>query len=228
MKRWILLPLLWLATGALADDQTAVRRAVEEGRLRPLTEIIALVQARYPGRVVDVDLERRGGGRYVYEIEILDEHRRKHEIKVDGASGTVLESEAEGVDASHFHALPVLLDRVLARHPGHVIDAEFEHGLYRIEVVRADGTHVQASVDPVDGSIVREDERNAHFGRMLPMARVLEALLLRYPGTVLEGELERGSDGDYYYEFEIQSQDEETVTLHVDALSGEVLREEED
>ena len=45
---------------------------------------------------------------------------------------------------------------------------------------------------------------------------------------VLEGELERSPDGSQYYEFEIQSLDGDITTLHVDAFSGEVLREDAD
>ena len=226
MKRCIPLLLLLACASALADEQASVRRAVEEGRLRPLTEIIALVQARHPGRVVDVDLERRSGGRYVYEIEVLDENRRKREIKVDGATGAILETD--GVDGRTFHALPVLLRRVLEQYPGHVIDAELEHGLYQIEVARTDGTHVQVSVDPVDGRIGRDDDRDVQLARMLPMPQALEQVLERYRGTVLEGELERGPEGGYYYEFEIQDDDGDTTTLHVDAFTGAVLREEDD
>lgn len=227
MKRWFLPALLLLPIfAAVADDQASVRRAVEEGRLRPLTEIIALVQQHYPGRVVEVDLERRSGGRYIYEIEVLDANRRKLEIKVDGATGRILETD--GVDARAFHSLPVLLRQVLAQHPGHVIDVEFEHGLYQIEVARTDGTHVQVSIDPRDARIVRDEARDAQLVRMLPMHDVLERVLQRHAGTVLEGELERGRDGGYYYEFEIQGQDGKTITLHVDAFSGDILREEED
>lgn len=228
MKRWISLLLLLACASARADDQAAVRRAVEEGRLRPLTEIIALVQARYPGRVVDVDLERRSGGRYVYEIELLDKNRRTLEVKIDGASGAILETESDGVDSRSFHPLPVLLRRVLEQHPGHVIDVELEHGLYQIEVARTDGTHVQVSVDPVNARIVRDEDRTAQLPRMQPLPQALERVLERHPGTVLEGELERGPDGGYYYEFEIQAEDGETLTVHVDAFSGEVLRVEED
>ena len=228
MKRWTFLLLMLASASALADEQAAVRRAVEEGRLRPLTEIIALVQARYPGRVVDVDLERRSGGRYVYEIELLDENRRKLEVKIDGASGAILGTEGEGVDGRAFHALPVLLRRVLDQYPGHVIDVEFEHGLYQIEVAASDGTHVQVSVDPVDARIVRDEGRTARLDGMLPMPQVLERLLERHPGTVLEGELDRGPDGGHYYEFEIQGADGGTTTLHVDAFSGTILRQEED
>lgn len=225
MKKWLFLLLLPLSTAA-ADEQASVRRAVEEGRLRPLAEIIAAVQARYPGRVVEVDLERRSGGRYVYEIELLSPERRKLEIKVDGATGKILETE--GVDARAFLSLPVLLRHVLEAYPGHVIDVEFEHGLYRVEVAGTDGTHLQVSVDPHDGSISRDAARDADLSRMLPMPEALEGVLKRYRGVVLEGELERSPDGGQYYEFEIQGDDGDITTLHVDAFSGEVLREDAD
>ena len=191
----------------------------------PLADIIAQVQARHPGRIMDVELERRRGGAYVYEIELLGPDRRRFEIVVDGASGQVL--DAGKADARAFRPLPELLQRVLSEYPGQVVDAELEHGVYQVEVIQDGGVRVQVSVDPADLRIMRDTSRDQQMGRVLPMAEVLQSLLARYPGAVVEAELDRGPDGGYYYEFDIEDGSGRTLTLHVDAFSGEVLREED-
>lgn len=214
---------------AADEDQAQVRRAVAEGRLRPLSEIMAQVQAQYPGRVMDVELERDRNGRYVYEIEMLGPDRRRFEIKVDGATGQLIEPGAGAGTgtARSFHPLPDLLRQVLQAHPGYVIDVELEDGQYQVEVVANDGSHVQVVVDPRAGGILRSESR-VDLSRLRPMPEVLDAVLARYPGTVLDAELERGIDGSYYYEFEIEDGRGRQHALRVDAFSGEILHEEED
>lgn len=227
LKAVLVLSLAILSGTAAAEDQAQVRRAVAEGRLRPLSDIMAEVQARHPGRVMDVELERERGGRYVYEIEMLGPDRRRFEVKVDGATGQLIEPEAGRTSARSFHPLPDLLRQVLQRHPGHVIDVEFENGQYQVEVVANDGNHVQVAVDPHAGSILRSEEP-VDLSRMRPMPEVLDAVLARYPGTVLDAELERGIDGAYHYEFEIEDSRGGQHALRVDAYSGEILHEEDD
>lgn len=226
MKKLLLLSLLLSSGPLVAGDQATVRRAVAEGRLRPLTEIIATVQARHPGRIVDVELERARGGAYVYEIEILMPDRGTLEIKVDGASGDII--EPGGPSAHGYRPLPELLREVQARHPGHVIDVELEHGNYQIELAREDGRRLHVVMDPVTGAMVEDAASDADLGTMRPMADVIEAVLQRYRGTLMEGELERSDDGRHFYELEIMGDDGQEYTVHVDAFSGEVLREDAD
>lgn len=226
MKKLLLLSLL-LSSGPLAaGEQAAVRRAVAEGRLRPLTEIIATVQARHPGRIVDVELERVRGGAYVYEIEILTPDRGTLEVKVDGATGGII--EPGGPAARGHRPLPELLREVQARYPGHVIDVELEHGSYQVELAREDGRRLHVVIDPATGATVEDAARDAGLGGMRPMADVIEAVLQRYRGTLVEGELERTDDGRHFYELEIVGDDGQEYAVRVDAVSGEVLREDAD
>jgi uncharacterized membrane protein YkoI len=71
----------FLASGvpAFADgDHERARRAREAGEIVGLDKLLAAVARDAPGRVVDVELERKGGS-YVYEIKLLapDGNRRK-------------------------------------------------------------------------------------------------------------------------------------------------------
>lgn len=81
--------------GARADDDHEIaRRAVERGELLPLASILKQAEQVYPGRVLEVDLEHEGG-RYLYEIEILLTDGRVVELKYEGKTGKLLETEIE-------------------------------------------------------------------------------------------------------------------------------------
>jgi len=87
--------LLLLATAGLADDDhREARRLMESGSILPLETILDRVQAQRPGRILEVDLEREGGG-YVYEIELLDESGQVWELELDAVTGETLEQELE-------------------------------------------------------------------------------------------------------------------------------------
>lgn len=225
-KLALLLPLLLLSGPLAADEQARVRRAVAEGRLRPLTEIIAGVQARYPGRVVEVELERVRGGAYVYEIEILTPDRGKVEITVDGASGSIIEPDGHPIPDRR--PLPELLREAQARFSGQVIDLELEQGIYQVELAQDGGRRMYLVIDPVSGEMVEDEVRASGMEVLRPMADVVEAVLRRYPGTVVDAELERTEPGRPYYELEIIDPQGRERSVHVDAVSGEVLRGDDD
>ena len=73
------------------DDARALR---EQGEIAPLEQILQAAGAQRPGRVVEVDLERRDGT-FVYEIEILDGGGEVWELEYDARTGTLLKEEAE-------------------------------------------------------------------------------------------------------------------------------------
>lgn len=91
------LPLLALpgtarAGGRRREEQERARRALAEGRIRPLTEILALVQPHLGGEVIEVELDEEDGA-YVYEIKVLTPRGRRRELEVDAATGRVLKVE---------------------------------------------------------------------------------------------------------------------------------------
>lgn len=74
--------------------------AIEQGpgRVRPLSEVLALARRIAPGKVIDVELESDvgiddggRGPRWVYEIEVLTEDNRVIELEVDATTGQLLE-----------------------------------------------------------------------------------------------------------------------------------------
>jgi uncharacterized membrane protein YkoI len=87
---------LVLATAAfcLAEDEhqdrhrsaERARRGAESGEFVPLAEIVATIRERYPGEIVETELESESGRPY-YEFHILLEGGRLIEVRVDARNG---------------------------------------------------------------------------------------------------------------------------------------------
>jgi uncharacterized membrane protein YkoI len=72
------------------QDYEHARQLRLQGRILPLELILKRVEALYPGRVLEVEIEERGGN-YVYEIEMLDAGGSVRTMKLDAASGALLQ-----------------------------------------------------------------------------------------------------------------------------------------
>lgn len=82
---------------ALADrnvDQDDVPALVKEGKVRPLSELLALHPGRLAGHLLDAELEYEDDV-LVYEIEVLGQDGVVREFYLDAATGTVLKEEIE-------------------------------------------------------------------------------------------------------------------------------------
>jgi len=96
MKRFWIVLLLGL-TPVLApadDDHERARQLKELGQILPLQQILKSAQAEHPGRVIEVELDD-DDGRYVYEIELLDEHGEVWELYFDATNGKLIKRERE-------------------------------------------------------------------------------------------------------------------------------------
>lgn len=231
MLRTALFLALYTLAPAQAGEHDAIRRAVEAGEIRPLAEILATVQARYPGRILDVEIDRSRDGRRVYDIELLDADGRKLEISVDAASGAVIEPRATDDDV--LLPLAPILRTLLAAHPGKILDVELERdrddrAIYEIELLTVDGRTLELVVDARDGRVLDDGSHGPAGGEPVrPLPDVLDALAAHHPGTIVEVELERDRQGRRYYEIDIRGADGRTVELRVDAVTGEILHEGE-
>jgi uncharacterized membrane protein YkoI len=90
---------LWSAVapyGALRaeEDYREAQRLRQSGKILPLETIVQRAKAVRPGKLIDIELEREDG-RYVYELELLDERGVIWELKYDAATGALLEQERE-------------------------------------------------------------------------------------------------------------------------------------
>jgi uncharacterized membrane protein YkoI len=101
-RRTLLLSFAALLSGAasgtaeddLDDDHDEARRAVEQGRARPLAEILDRIGPRLGGKVIGVELEHEHE-RYIYELKVVTSGGELREIYVDAMTGEMLKSEEE-------------------------------------------------------------------------------------------------------------------------------------
>lgn len=93
---------VWLATAvpstALAGghgdtdrDHDRARAALEAGEVLPLQKVLERLQRSHPGEVLEVELEREGG-RWVYELKLLQSGGRLLRLEVDAKTAEVLRS----------------------------------------------------------------------------------------------------------------------------------------
>lgn len=87
--------LLAVSVGHIPDSeaqrgrgQDRARDAMRSGEIRPLDEILATVTSRYPGRVLDVDLQR--GRQWVYRVKLLGHDGRVRYVFVDARTNRIL------------------------------------------------------------------------------------------------------------------------------------------
>ena len=84
------LPVFGMADeGPREHGQNELRRDVERGAAKPLSEILAAVRQQLPGEVVKVHAEQEHGRRWMYELRILDEKGRVFEVHVDAQTATI-------------------------------------------------------------------------------------------------------------------------------------------
>jgi uncharacterized membrane protein YkoI len=70
------------------------RRAFQQGKIRSLGDIMAMVRPELAGEIIEVELETQAGA-YFYNFKVLTPKGRLTEVTVDAANGKVLKKEAE-------------------------------------------------------------------------------------------------------------------------------------
>ena len=80
------------ASAADHGDHDRARAAVEAGQIRPLAELLADVERRYVGRVIETDLDREDG-RWIYQFKLMPPTGRVFELELDAATGALVDSD---------------------------------------------------------------------------------------------------------------------------------------
>lgn len=76
------------------DTLDAIHRAVEDGSVKPLSDLKTIVSNRFPGEIVRIEPQRKRGT-FTYEFKVLKADGRLVEIYVDAATGRILKTENE-------------------------------------------------------------------------------------------------------------------------------------
>jgi uncharacterized membrane protein YkoI len=71
------------------SDGFRIRRAVSEGRARPLKEILATVHQKYQGDIIRIRLDG-SGNKLVYHIRIIDPSNQLFEVLVNAGTGKIV------------------------------------------------------------------------------------------------------------------------------------------
>ncbi len=68
------------------------RKLLEQGAIQPLEDILAIVQAKAPGKLLETELEYDDDG-IVYDLKILRPGGRVQEVEVDAKTGQIIKIE---------------------------------------------------------------------------------------------------------------------------------------
>lgn len=84
------------STSVLADDvsQHTARQLVASGQILPLEEIHKKAHVIKPGKIIETELEIKKG-KYVYEVELIDDKGYVWEIKLDAKTGSLIKLERD-------------------------------------------------------------------------------------------------------------------------------------
>lgn len=89
---------LWAGiTSADSDSDESheqVRDLQQQGDILSLEQVLVEARKHRSGRVLETELEK-DRGRYVYEIELVDESGQVWEMKLDASNGELLKTELE-------------------------------------------------------------------------------------------------------------------------------------
>ena len=88
---WMMLAMSGTGVSYAADnsDHERARQAVEAGDVLPLRTILDRVERDYPGKVMEVELDREKG-EWVYEIKLLRKGGALMKLKIQARDGTIL------------------------------------------------------------------------------------------------------------------------------------------
>lgn len=75
-------------------DAGKARSLKEAGDIMSLEDLLAKVRKDNPGRVIEIELDEENG-RYVYELELVDDQGKVWELELDAKNGELLKREQE-------------------------------------------------------------------------------------------------------------------------------------
>jgi len=90
----ILLSLIPARYVVADDDSQRARLLQQQGNILPLEQIIQSAMAIKSGQILETELDDEDG-RYLYELDILDQHGQVWELELDASTGELIELENE-------------------------------------------------------------------------------------------------------------------------------------
>ena len=85
--------LLVTSPAVWASDQDRARAALQAGQVLPLKTVLERLEGTHPGQVLEVELEQ-DGGRWIYEVKLLEPGGRLAKLKLDARTAELLPSRS--------------------------------------------------------------------------------------------------------------------------------------
>ncbi|MDP6952867.1 MAG: peptidase [Alphaproteobacteria bacterium] len=85
----VLLLAIWAVPAVAESKHGTARDAVAAGEIRPLGEVLARIAQSYPGRALDVQLDR-SNGTWLYRVKVLGAGGDVVAVTVDARSGRIV------------------------------------------------------------------------------------------------------------------------------------------
>lgn len=138
-------------------DSTVQRELTE---MRPL---IRKVLEKYPGRLMDIDLDHVLVDKAYYSFLILRDDGLFNRVLADAYTGKLLPDGDALLSRADIRPMNEVLDKLLRQHPGSVLEAEIKYDkegrlLYEVDMKLPDGRLVDFSIDPVTLRVLNDDE----------------------------------------------------------------------
>jgi uncharacterized membrane protein YkoI len=76
------------------DDSERARLLKQQGKILPLEQVISAAMAIKSGQILETELEEEDG-RFIYELEILDESGQVWELELDAVTAELIELDNE-------------------------------------------------------------------------------------------------------------------------------------
>lgn len=76
------------------EDYQLAKKLMQKGEILPLEKILTLARAEKNGEVIETEFEKKHG-RYIYEVEILDNQGQVWELKLDAKTGKLIKIEID-------------------------------------------------------------------------------------------------------------------------------------
>lgn len=80
--------------GMADGDHDRARKALEQGEIIPLQQILQKISAEYPGQILEVELEQEKNT-WIYEIKQLSKNGTISKLEVNASTGVVIRKKSK-------------------------------------------------------------------------------------------------------------------------------------
>ncbi|ADP72159.1 hypothetical protein Rvan_2955 [Rhodomicrobium vannielii ATCC 17100] len=72
------------------DSRSEIHQGLKQGDIKSLSDILVISKDRVVGEVIEAEIDRKGG-KWIYDLELIDPQGFKSKVKVDAKTGDVVE-----------------------------------------------------------------------------------------------------------------------------------------